>query len=421
MIKGLLGSMVVLLASVTGLLAQSPTTPGVGAPTTGPIVRESEISGAPARVWGSTEYLLWWVKSGPLPYPLVTTGPGDTANPGTAGFGGVPTLTGPTVNFGAQSGARVTLGTWLVSDNSLGIEGTGIFLPKTTKSYRASSDANGNPVLTFRYLDPPDANGVTAEDAFQASVPPGNPFGVGPFAGRLAIVSSTRLWGTEASLIANLADGGNARLQLLGGFRYADLDENLSLQFQRGAIDGAVVVFQGNPFPAPSFVSSVDNFHVRNQFYGGQVGVRGEVQLGSLFVGATGKVALGSTHEMLSISGISSVTTGGGATTAVAGGQFAGPSNIGRYTGNEFTVIPEVEVKVGYQLTRALRCYLGYDFLYWSRVLRPGNQVDLIVDTRADQVDPNFVPGTRVTFPQPRFNRSDFWSQGLTFGLELNF
>jgi hypothetical protein len=52
---------------------------------------------------------------------------------------------------------------------------------------------------------------------------------------------------------------------------------------------------------------------------------------------------------------------------------------------------------------------------------RPCNQVDLVVDTRADQVDPGFVPGARATFPQSRFNHSDFWAQGLTFGLELSF
>ena len=50
---------------------------------------------------------------------------------------------------------------------------------------------------TSRYLDPPDATGVEAEDAFQASVPFGNPFGVGPFAGGLAVASSSRLWGAE--------------------------------------------------------------------------------------------------------------------------------------------------------------------------------------------------------------------------------
>lgn len=431
MSKALLGSVLVLVASAGGLLAQGPPAPLATNPTPGgsgwhdgtPINGWSGHSEdlPAARVWGSTDYLLWWVKDGPLPFPLVTTGPGASDNPGALGHGGVPILTGPNVAYDTFSGARVTLGTGIAAENCLGIEGSGFLLPKRTQAFRAHSDANGSPVLTFRYLDPPDARGVAAEDAFQASVPFGNPFGVGPFAGGLAVSTTSRLWGAEANAVVRVCDAGDLRLDVLSGFRYADLDENLNLQFQRGAIGDSVVFFRGNPFPAPASVSSADNFHVRNQFYGGQVGLRGEYQFGKLFVGGTGKLALGSTHESQNVFGTSTLLPAVGPAVTVPGGQFAGLSNLGRSEHNEFAVIPEVSLKAGYQVTGWLRGFVGYDVFYWSRVIRPGNQVDLVVDTRADQVDPAFVPGSKAVFPQPQLRHSDFWAQGINFGLEFNF
>jgi hypothetical protein len=44
-------------------------------------------------------------------------------------------------------------------------------------------------------------------------------------------------------------------------------------------------------------------------------------------------------------------------------------------------VVPEVGVKVGYQVTPHLRAQVGYDFLYWSDVVRPGSQIDPLINT----------------------------------------
>jgi hypothetical protein len=111
-------------------------------------------------------------------------------------------------------------------------------------------------------------------------------------------------------------------------------------------------------------VTTVDTFRTRNQFYGGQLGVRGEYSFGKLFVGATGKVALGDTHEVVEVTGAASLVVPGSPVATFPGGQFAAPSSGGRVTHDEFAVLPEVEVKVGYQVTQRLRAYVGYDFLY---------------------------------------------------------
>jgi hypothetical protein len=48
--------------------------------------------------------------------------------------------------------------------------------------------------------------------------------------------------------------------------------------------------------------------------------------------------------------------------------------------------------------------------------------VDLIVDDRLNPVNPGFVAGTTGTvYPRPMFNRTDFWAQGVNFGIEFRF
>jgi hypothetical protein len=429
----LLASFLLLLTSAGWAAAQAPPAQGpelFPQPTWAPGDAGSSAwagngEGSGARFWVGADYLLWWIRSGPIPFPFGLTGPVNgpepNNNPGALNEAGVPTLTGRSINYGALSGVRLTAGGSLDSDGTLGFEVSGFLLPQQSKNFRAASDANGNPTLGFRYLDTLFANAL-AEDIFQASIPPGNANGVGPFAGSIAVLSNTRLWGMEANAVLGLANSGGVRLQALGGFRYVDLTESLSLQLQSTALDGSTVNFQGNTFAAPSAIATTDFFRTRNQFYGGQLGLRGEFSLGNFVVGATGKVALGSMHEVVEVRGTSTLFPDVGPVQTTPIGQFAGPSNIGRRTQDELAVVPEVEVKIGYQVTSWLRATVGYDFTYLSRVARPGSQVDLIVNDFLNPVNGAFGKAFDPTpAPQPLFNHTDFWAQGVTFGLELRF
>jgi hypothetical protein len=71
-------------------------------------------------------------------------------------------------------------------------------------------------------------------------------------------------------------------------------------------------------------------------------------------------------------------------------------------------------------ITQHCRAFVGYDFLYWNQVVRPGNQVDRNINLSQSAV---FGSGTLSgpATPAPLFGRSDFWAQGITFGLELRF
>jgi hypothetical protein len=205
--------------------------------------------------------------------------------------------------------------------------------------------------------------------------------------------------------------------------------------------------FLGKPFAAPASEQTDDEFHGRNEFFGGQVGLRTEYFCNHFFLAASTKVAVGETYEVLDVVGISTlvpppVTVPApprppvlpGGTPAVgrphlrrppprtaAGGLYALPTNSGHFTNPEFGLAPEGQLQAGILLTRWMRVSAGYDLLYWSRVFRPGEQVDLTVSRQQVPTDPNYKAGAAAPSPRPLANPSDFWAQGLTLGLEFNF
>ena len=93
------------------------------------------------------------------------------------------------------------------------------------------------------------------------------------------------------------------------------------------------------------------------------------------------------------------------------------PTNIGSYNHNGFTVVPELQLKLGYDFTPTVRLTFGYDVIYWSRVARPGEQVDLAVNTSQASGQP------LVGAPVPRFvfHETDLWVQGISVGGEWRF
>ncbi len=64
--------------------------------------------------------------------------------------------------------------------------------------------------------------------------------------------------------------------------------------------------------------------------------------------------------------------------------------------------MPQVTLNIGYQVTRNLRVYAGYDYLYWSNVARPGDNVLLA------------VPGAGV-------DQTNFYTHGVNFGAGWHF
>ena len=94
------------------------------------------------------------------------------------------------------------------------------------------------------------------------------------------------------------------------------------------------------------------------------------------------------------------------------GGFLAQASNSGQYQRNQFTMVPELGINVGFDLTPRLRLVGGYSLIYWSAVARTGDQIDLNL---------TFPTVTGIRSPEFRFAMTDYWAQGLNLGIDFRF
>jgi hypothetical protein len=121
------------------------------------------------------------------------------------------------------------------------------------------------------------------------------------------------------------------------------------------------------------------------------------------------------------------------------GGVFALQNNSGTFLQNQFTIVPEIGLNIGYALTSWLNLRMGYSALYSSSVARPGAQIDPVLNSkliptgaffpfqftgsgRTVPLAPGaFGPGLEQGRPYFAFHDTAFWAHGLNFGLELRY
>ena len=335
--------------------------------------------------YGSADYLFWFVKHQTLPanISLSLSDPNDV----------------PQLPYQRDNGGRFFVGAWLNDRQTLGFEGGYFFLG--TRSSVFEQNLPGSPLANRPIFD-----GITSESTFLAA--------------------STTFMGAEANLRYqalqrdfSAADCPASRritghLDLLTGFRYADLSEDLLInnttQF------GAAPVLLSN-----ATLASSDLFGTHNHFYGGQIGAEGGVDIGRFDVTAHAKLAFGNNREEVTINGNTQVSGPPAlGNFSSAGGFFAQPGNIGSFRHDVFAVLPEVGVNLGFKVCDRCRLAVGYTFVYLSNVARPGDQIDATAGG-ASRPPISFLGGAR---PQPQFgsfNETGFWAQGINLTLELNY
>ena len=446
--KRLLDCLAALAVGGSTALAQGPAGPGLppapvpaapaaaadGAPA-GPVVPladddrlwlSSHPSPVPAedpsplagRLWFSTDYLLWWFKRSPLPVPLVTTTSDLTSQPPAALLQpATSTVLGDqNLGTGAHSGGRFGAGLWIDGRGTIGIEGNYFFLANRTVIQAVSSTGDVNSqVLAVPFFDA-DAG---AESSFLLAFP-------GAQAGAASVVLTNRLQGAELNGVVAALAGPNLRFEVLAGFRFLDFHENLTFTTTSTGIEPPDGGNNG------LILNTTDQFDADNRFYGWQVGARGEYLLGNLVLGAWAKFALGDMSQTMIINGFTETNffnapPGGpftGVPTGIISGQgtFAQPSNVGRANRHELVVVPEVGARVGYQFASWARAFVGYQFLYVSNVVRPGDQIDRNINV--SQTVQNAVagnPSAPGSLPAVNLTGSSFWAQGLSLGVEFRF
>jgi len=350
------------------------------------------------RFYGTAEYLLWFIRGQPVP-PLATVGSVNDNPAGAIGQPGTSVLNGGVANFGGLSGGRILLGYWFGPGHCLGVEAGGFGLAEGVNRFSAAS--GGTP-----FLARPFVNALTGAQDIEAVATPNG------LSGSVNSVATSQLWGAQANLRSNLFCGCNWFIDGLLGWQYLGLHESLTVR------ENLTVNSSMNPnLPAGTTFQVTDHFGTQNTFNGAQIGGVGEYRVGRWFADVRATVGMGVTQQFVTIDGQTITQSPGLGTTVSQGGLLAQTSNIGRYTHEAFSVVPQIGLNIGYQFTNHIRGFVGYNFLYWSSVVRPGNQIDPVVN-------PNLIPpaiGGGPQRPAFNFNGSDFWAQGITFGLDFRW
>ena len=355
--------------------------------------------------WDSDELLIWWPKAHPLP-PLIT------ASRGSVPAYGLSTTTLLAGNRAIETqdfaGYRLTHGWSLNSEDTLGFEGRYFFLGTRTFSASATDlgDDRSNTIgLSFR-------NALTGqEDALSLAR-------AGQSSALTTVYTSTRVQGAEANFIGNLYASGGVKVHAIAGYRFFQANEGLRVESQ----------WLQYPTPESAFNKTfgmiADQIDAHNEFHGGQLGLMADAHRGQFYVEFTGKAALGTNFEMVRIDGATHLITANYPVPLLQsfhGGVYAQGTNIGRFTRPAFAVVPEGMLKVGLKLGDRGRFYVGYNFLYISDAVRPGDQIDRTINPTQIPLLARGLPFAGPESPQPAIVRTDFWTQGLLIGFEARF
>lgn len=425
-LAGFLVGLMVLLAQCSQLLAAEPEAASCGrcippstitpvAPSRGAFIESHavpcddwlchvnpEVCGPICDFWFSAEFLAWCMRDSDLP-PLVTTSP--------AASGGVIGQAGTRILVGGGSlaqdegflGGRFTAGGWLDYHQHYGLEGQYFFLGERANEFSAASPGEGaDPVLARPF--------VTTAGAESARLVPFNGFRNGA----IFVRSASGLQGADLNFIWNQRCDCNCayRLDLLLGLRFLQLTDELLIRET------------GEEIATSNDVFTEDAFATRSMFLGPQAGVSGEYRWGRWVGRGQFKLALGVSHYDIDIRGFTQTVTPAGTSTTATGGLLALATNIGKHDDDGFAVVPSLNLQLGYRVCEYATVTIGYDFLYWSNVVRAGGQVDRVVNT--DLVPVGFPPpgASPDATPRPAYSgahETGFWAHGLSFGLDVRY
>jgi hypothetical protein len=348
----------------------------------------------PARVWGGIEGLWLWNKQRSLP-ALASTSvlgtPYDQA--GVLGQPGTSVLFGGEFDDDASEGIRGTVGLWFDANQNSGVFARGFQFGGEDINFRAGSA--GDPILALPFFDV----GLPAQDALVIAYP-------GISRGTLNIQTSNEVKGADVLLRTLLYYGDCNRFDLIGGYQYSEVLDDVRVGHEIVSIDPQGRVARGTR------VNTLDVFEAANQFHGGSIGLMTQGFDGRLTWNLLTKVAFGNNRETVTIRGTSTTTIPGGGSSTINQGLLALDTNSGVYERDQFVVLPELDLSVMYNLNSMLSVSIGYTAIYWT---------DIALATQAvnTRINPTQITGPLIGPPAPiyRLVDDDFWLQGLSFGI----
>jgi hypothetical protein len=349
----------------------------------------------PCNRWARFDYLLWWRRGGHLP-SLATSSPDGTAlnQAGVLGSSSTTVLFGSdTYGQDAAPGGRITVGTWLGDDGSSILEGRFFALGRETVNFNANS--NGSPIL---------ARPFNNQDALIGPVgPTSRPLAFPGIAnnGSVFVRSESEVYGSDLVLRWCGANTGTTRIDLMLGYHFSRITENLTIGDSFIDIDPVNLIADGTR------QDILDRFDTRNEFHGGVIGLEAAYHGDCWRLDLLARVALGNMRQIVNVSGQTTNDVPGdpGSPFVLAEGLLAGTANQGRRERDKFAVVPEFGATLVFELSECVDLSFGYSYIYWSNVVQAGQQIDPLL----------FVPS------QFAFNDNSYWVHGLNVGAEFRF
>jgi len=289
-------------------------------------------------------------------------------------------------------GMQLNFGTWIDHCEVTGVGGRFWFLGKDSGDFFV--DSTMEPVIARPFFDIDNER----QDALLVAFP-------GLRTGSLRVQATNEVLGADAYVRMLLMKTCYGRIDAIGGYTFSRINDEFRIVSNTTALvdDGGIV--EGTTFRIE------DSFTTHNEFHGGTLGMMWERNCCGWTWNVAGKIGLGNMRQTAIVNGFNSVTVPGAATVTEEGGLLTAATNIGELSRDEFCVVPELNLSLAYQIRPCLSLSIGYNFMYWSDVLRPGDIIDTSIDTDGDL----------ETRPLLAFNSSNYWVQGLNLGVHYDW
>jgi hypothetical protein len=351
--------------------------------------------------WAAADFLVAWFSGDRLP-PLVTTSPAGTAraSAGVLGLGTTTTLFGDSVvNRDARVGFRLGFGYWFEPERLCGVEAGGMMLESQATLFAASS--SGTPILARPFFN----TSTGAQDAALIAFP-------GSSSGAIAArAASGNFYEAHVDLTGNLLSTESCRVDSIFGYRFYRYDEGLSIQ---QSITNSPTFVPGTQFLGR------DDFATKNEYHGGDLGFRTLLTRDDFSLCLLTKLGVGRVSRTVKINGGEVIEVPGEAPVVQAGNLLALPTtNIGSHHSDDWTVLPELGVTLGWRVSPGVHVTVGYSLLWLDRIARAADQIDFAVN-------PTLLPsagGTPTGPNRPAFEfvRNDAWLQSVSLGVEFTY
>lgn len=353
--------------------------------------------------WVHVDYLLGWGKGRNVPAIATTS---SAIDEGVLGQPTTETIYGGTaMGNGVGNGGRVDFGTWVGPNYDLGIGGRFFGFIADSDHLHAASDSSTLLAQPFfnAQLGIPDSRLIAASA-------PATP---NQGSGTLNIDQETSAITAEAYLRMPVFEGSGVKVDVLGGYMYSRIRDNLSMVAFSQDLNGSFLQLGG----VGSTRTIEDVFEAVNNFHGGSFGLQADFHRRRLTVSFLSKLAVGNMHEIVTIEGRQTNTTPAPSTNVVPSGTYALGTNFGQSTKDQIAYLPEAGLNLSYQLTPRVYVSAGYSFMYWSHVQLAGDAIDTTLNRSQFGGLPLFGPAR----PAFSFRDTDYWVQGINFGLGCNW